>query len=307
MKNYILLSALILITMNFASAKVDLKTELDTNNILIGEHITISFIVTAPKQANPIWPILSDTARKIEIIKDFPADTILKENNILTLKKSYIVTSFDQGSFHLPPAIIRFAKSSDSLVATIPAMQFRTIKVDTAQPIKDIVGPMKQPITFMEILPYLLIILGVAAIVYFVLFFLKRYKPKPLAEKAFEPKIPAHLLALQQLRALEEKKLWQNAKVKQYYIELTEIIRSYIERRFNIFAMEMTSGEIKSALNSIDVDSALKNKFFTMLDNADLAKFAKYEPLPDENFASMKICEEFIDATKVTAINNGIS
>jgi hypothetical protein len=299
MKKYILLAAFILFSMNFASAKVDLKTELDTNNILIGEHITISFIVTAPKKVDIVWPILSDTAKKIEIIKDFPADTVSKENNLLVLKKNYTVTSFEKGSFALPPAIIRFAKSQDSLVARIPALQFRTIKVDTAKPIKDIVGPMSQPITFMEILPYILIVLGVGAIVYFVLFFLKRYKPKPLAEQSFEPKIPAHLLALQQLRALDEKKLWQNSKVKLYYVELTEIIRSYIERRFNINAMEMTSGEIKSAFDSIDVEPALKNKFFTMLDNADLAKFAKYEPLPDENYGSMKICEEFIDATKV--------
>lgn len=299
MKNYILLAALILITMNLASAKVNVKTELDTNNILIGEHITVSFIVTAPKKAGIVWPILSDTAKKIEILKDFPADTVSKDKNELVLKKSYAVTSFDKGSFTIPTAIIRFTTSPDSLVATIPTMQFRTIKVDTAKPIKDIVGPMSQPISFMEILPYILMVIAVGAIVYFVIFFLKRYKPKPLAEQSFEPKIPAHLLALQQLRALDEKKLWQNAKVKQYYIELTEIIRSYIERRFNIFAMEMTSGEIKSALDSIDAEPELKNKFFTMMDNADLAKFAKYEPLPDENYGSMKICEEFIEATKI--------
>jgi len=299
MKNYILLAALILITMNLASAKVDLKTELDTNNILIGEHVTVSFTVTAPKKAGVVWPILNDTAKKIEIIKDFPADTVSKEKNMLVLKKRYTVTSFDKGSFVLPPAIIRFAKSSDSLVATIPALQFRSIKVDTTKPIKDIVGPMSQPITFMELLPYILLVLGVGAVIYLVIFFLKRYKPKPLAEQSFEPKIPAHLLALQQLRALDEKKLWQTAKVKLYYIELTEIIRLYIERRFNINAMEMTSGEIKFALDSIDVEPELKNKFFTMLDNADLAKFAKYEPLPDENYGSMKICEEFIEATKI--------
>ncbi|MEI6090831.1 MAG: hypothetical protein WCR42_10295 [bacterium] len=299
MKKYILLAAFILFSMNFASAKVDLKTEVDTNNVLIGEHITVSLTVTAPKKAGIVWPILSDTAKKIEIIKDFPADTVSKEKNILVLKKNYTLTSFDKGTFALPPAIIRFVKSRDSLVAMIPALQFRTIKVDTTKPIKDIVGPMNQPITFMEILPYILIVLGIAALIYFVIFFLKRYKPKPLAEQSFEPKIPAHLLALQQLRALDEKKLWQNAKVKLYYIELTEIIRSYIEKRFNINAMEMTSGEIKFALNSIDVETTLKNKFFIMLDNADLAKFAKYEPLPDENYGSMKICEEFIDATKI--------
>jgi len=299
MKNYILLAALFVISMNFASAKVDLKTQVDTNNVLIGEHITVSFTVTAPKKAGIVWPVLSDTSSKIVVIKDFPADTVSKDKNELVLKKRYTITSFDQGNFTLPPAIIRFIKPSDSLVATLPVLQFRTIKVDTTKPLKDIVGPMSQPITFMEILPYILIVLGIGAIVYFVIFFLKRYKPKQITEQSFEPKIPAHLLALQQLRALDEKKLWQNSKVKLYYIELTEIIRSYLERRFNINAMEMTSGEIKYALDSIDVESNLKNKFFTMLDNADLAKFAKYEPLPDENYGSMKICEEFIDATKI--------
>ncbi len=299
MKKCIVLAALILSTMNIATAKVDIKTELDTNNILIGERITVSFLVTAPSKTGIVWPTLRDTSGKVEVIKDFPADTVSKDKGMLVLKKRYSLTSFDKGTFSVEPAVFTFTKNPDSIVANIPALQFRTVTVDTAKPIRDIVGPMSEPITFMEILPYLLIILGIGAIVYFVIFFMKRYKPKQIGEQAFEPKIPAHLLALQQLRALDEKKLWQTARVKQYYIELTEIIRSYIERRFNIFAMEMTSGEIKSALDSIDAEPALKNKFFTMLDNADLAKFAKYEPLPDENYSSMKICIEFIEATKL--------
>jgi hypothetical protein len=112
------------------------------------------------------------------------------------------------------------------------------------------------------------------------------------------PKIPAHITALEKLEKLKEQKLWQEGKIKLYYSSMTDILREYIENRFRIQAMEQTTDEILFGFRNAAVDEESKTKLKQVLTLADLVKFAKEQPLPDENETSLKNVYDFVNGTK---------
>jgi len=112
------------------------------------------------------------------------------------------------------------------------------------------------------------------------------------------PKRPPHETALEELKKLEGERLWQQGLVKQYHSRLTDIVRTYIEHRFGIIAMEMTTGEIMQSVRNMHFESTSAEKLSHILTLADMVKFAKLQPLPGENEMCMQHAYEFINATK---------
>lgn len=129
------------------------------------------------------------------------------------------------------------------------------------------------------------------------------YKKVVRKEKIFvkkeQPKEPAHIIAFKELDSLKEKKLWEKGRSKDFYTELTDIVRSYIENRYSIGAMEMTTEEIQSefANNSL-IDKDLSNELYATLLNADFVKFAKASTIDTENQAALKFAYDFVIKTK---------
>jgi hypothetical protein len=171
-----------------------------------------------------------------------------------------------------------------------------TVKVDTTQAIKPIIGPEKVPITFREMIPYILAGLLVVIIITGIVWYLrKRRKNQPVLQFIPKVTIPPHEMALQRLEALRGKKLWQSGKIKEYYTELTDIVRSYIETRYKVPALEQTSSEIIDSLSvSADFPGSLKPGLQIVLERADMVKFAKALPVATENERSMQEAVSFI-------------
>jgi hypothetical protein len=110
---------------------------------------------------------------------------------------------------------------------------------------------------------------------------------------------PAHEIALEALDQIKSKKLWQQGQVKEYHIAVSDTVRMYIEKRYNINAMEMTSDEILRSLRLIIADVQIKTKLSALLILSDMVKFAKEQPLPNEN----EMCwEQAVDFIKQTAL-----
>ena len=122
-------------------------------------------------------------------------------------------------------------------------------------------------------------------------------------DKTEDPKIPAHIFALEALKQLDREKVWQSGEVKLYYVRLTEILRKYIERRFFIDALEMTTGEIVEAMEKRKMSEEYIESVKNTLTLADLAKFAKHKPLPDEHANAMTKSVEFVELTKIVVRN----
>jgi hypothetical protein len=175
----------------------------------------------------------------------------------------------------------------------------RTVEVDTTRAIRDIRGPIQAPITFAELAPYLAGLAIIGLIIGLIWYYLWRKRMnKPLFPVITRSVGPPWQIALQSLTLLQEKKLWQSGKVKEYYSELTDILRQYLHQQFGIEAMEMTTSEILVSYDSAGLQADSRQIIENILVQADYAKFAKAIPQKSENELSMTSAIQFIEATK---------
>ncbi|HOZ29379.1 MAG TPA: hypothetical protein PLL66_00510 [Bacteroidales bacterium] len=135
----------------------------------------------------------------------------------------------------------------------------------------------------------------VAGLIYFFMFFKKNKKPIFFKVK---PKMPAHIIALEKLEQIRKEKIWSHGKIKEFHVQITDVIREYIENRFDIYAIEMTTSEIVEAINNTNCNETNKQKLQQILELADAVKFAKYQSLQNENDLSMSNSFDFVESTK---------
>lgn len=271
----------------------------DSNTIPIGGALGLHLEVRHPANVPIIWPPLTEALEGLEVTSR--ADSSLEQSaDGITERMTFVLTGFDSGTYYIPPLPFRYRTAEDTalkaaLTSAIP-ITVRNVPVDTSQDLRDIKPPLGVPITFAELLPYLLGLLGVLVIGYLVYYYMKKRK---LGEKLIPeaPPRPAHEVALEALRSLDAEKLWQRGKVKDYYSQLTDIVRTYIERRFRVIAMEMTTGEIMEGLKNTPVPAEAAGKLNDVLTRADFVKFAKYQPAENEHASSMAEAMAFVEAT----------
>ena len=301
---------LLLLSNEIFAQNYSASAQLDSNDILIGDQVNLTLLFSGDENIHAVFPSYCDTCIPgIEIVRRFPIDTLSKESGI-DLQQKGLITAFDSGTYILPPFLF-YGMDSTMLAQTEPLLlNVQTIPVDTTLAIKDIKEPLSAPLTLLEILPFIiiaLIIFGLFVGGFFLIRYLKnKKKPKNPFQKE-KPKLPAHVIALQDLDKLWNKKLCQSGHVKEHYSELTDIVRTYMENRWDIAAMEMVSPEIIEALVPLHLSTEIIKKLEQTLQLADMVKFAKGNPLPDENNASYKNIVDFVQMTKeekVTTQNN---
>lgn len=287
------------------SQDVAVTAKLDTNAMLIGDHVGVTLKYTGPAKSQVLWPFLPDTILgNITIIGRGKIDTVYTaDKQSVTYSQQLNFTCYDSGFYTIPSIPFKYRILPDTTsrmaVSTMMLLAVHTVKVDTTQAFKPIIGPLSVPVTFREMLPWILAGLAlVALIVGAVWYFKKRKKQEPVF--TLKPRIilSPHEQALQELEKLRIKKLWQSGRVKEYYSELTEIIRRYIENKYRLPALEQTSAEILDSLtgNAVCPPSVI-DKLGDLLILADMVKFAKTQPVATENEKSLADGIEFVYAT----------
>lgn len=283
------------------SQQNSVNASLDTSRLLIGDQTYYSIRLITARGTKVDWPVLRDSSvREMEVLRALAADTVKNEGDTIIRQARYLITSFDSGHHVIPEQRLVIYSASGSDTLTVPSVAFDVLSfpVDTTKDIFDIKAPYSAPVTFREILPYIGVLLGMAVLFFLVVYLIRRISKKKPIIPVRKPDIPAHVLALRQLDALKEEKLWQQGHVKEYYTRLTDIIRTYIEQRFSVPAMEQTSDEILRSLKGYLVDddptyAALSE----LLVLADLVKFAKALPLPNENESNILNAYLFVNHT----------
>ena len=145
----------------------------------------------------------------------------------------------------------------------------------------------------------LLFLLFYALVLLLIWLYLRKKYPHLLGEKeAQELLLPPHVVAIMELDRLKAEKIWKQGKNKKYYTELTDIIRKYIERRFQFNALEMTTDEILTLFKRDKSTQSVYQNLSQILQLADLVKFAKIEPLESENELSIINSYLFVNQTK---------
>lgn len=302
-------TCLIIISLTFLSWSfgqvATVSAKLDTNAMLIGDHVGLTLKFTGPAQTQVLWPFLPDTILgSITIIGRGKVDTVYTaDKKSVTLSQQLNITCYDSGFYTIPSIPFHYRILPDtagSVTGTsMMLLAVHTVKVDTTQAIKPIIGPMNVPISFREMLPWLLAALAVILLVILaVWYFNKRRKMEPVF--SLKPKIllSPHERALQEIEQLRMKKLWQSGRVKEYHSELTEILRRYIEDRFKVPALEQTSAEITGSLMThSECPEQELERLGNLLILADMVKFAKAQPLAAENETSLTEGIEFVNKT----------
>jgi hypothetical protein len=277
MKKQIFYILLFISTISLAQ-KPMVEATVDTTNIRIGEQFQLK--ISVAEIQNVIIPKIQ--LKGLEVIDSTRIDTI--KNSLI---RRYILTGFDSGAFYIPQQQI-FVKNqaflTDSLLVNVATIAIDTTKVKKF-PIKTI---KKEPYTFDDFKIYIYLILAILAIIGFWIYWFVVRKRKETEDAPTYRTLPPYEEAILRLTELDEKLLWQNNKVKEYYSELTEIVRGYIERELKVPALEKTTDEVlemikdfKSA-DSIETSKETIDRLKDLLREADLVKFAKSKPLAIE-------------------------
>ena len=298
--SFIIFGILLYSTSVFSNATNNsVKSKVDTNQIRIGEQFSLELNATANPNTELLFPILPDTFNHFEIVNRSKIDTI-PNSNPLTLRQRFTITNFDSGFFVLPPFPFlsrdRISNRTDTLTTEAILIGVKTIAIDTTKEIKEIKPVMDVPYPWREYLPY--IIGGLLLLGLLIYLAIRLAKKKSLPSIVPDPpKIPAHITAIENLKRIEEQKLWQNGQIKKYHSEVSDTIRTYIEHRFSIPAMEFTTYETLRGFGQTMINSEQKEKLRIILQTADLAKFAKSEPVSYENEQSMTLAIDFVMST----------
>lgn len=278
-----------------------IDVSIDSAAILIGEQTVLHLTVTAD-QDRPVQVIIpNDTLMAgVELLNLSKADSTQIENNRLVIKQDLLITSFDSALYLLPP--LKVIDGVDTVYSNQVALKVSTLPVNAENPEEyfDIKQVWKPPFVWVDYLPILLGILLVLLLAAAAWYGWKRWKEQKslIPFKKEEPKLPPHEQAIKELDAIREQKLWQQGLSKAYYTQITETLRRYIDGRFGINAMEMTSGEILDLIRQNDEAKPLYENLRQILSLADFVKFAKMNPLPDENDLSLANAYRFVEQTK---------
>jgi len=301
-KTFTFFLSLLISNLLYSQNKAELKVKIDSTDILIGDQINYNIDLKFQEDQKIAFPDLSEFfPEKIEIVKQSEIDTVFIDN-IVNLQKNVIITSFDTGYYKIPELKSYFKNNNklDSIVSEPMFFKVSSVKIDTTKAIKDIKAPIEAPVTFKEILPYLLI--GIAAIILLlvIIYIVRKIKRKEPILKINKPKEPPYIVAIRELTKLKNQKLWQDGKIKSFHTKLTDIIRTYLFDRYKVHTYERTSAEILQSLKISDFndDNSLK-LLQEMFYISDLVKFAKYLPIASDNEMCFDNAIEFIENTKL--------
>jgi len=306
MKTLILSVFLIISIIPFSAGQdVKISSSFDSTKIFIGDQIKFNVTIDQPSNLKLTIPALKDTlCKNIEIISGPHVDTTKSQNGRIKIIQKYLITSFDSGRYQIGPV---FAETKNegglkrfySDYSILEVMRVRIAPADTTAKIFDIIRPYKAPVTFGEMLPWIFIILLLGIIVWAIIRYLPKLRKSNAESSVFIPAEPAHVIAFRDLERLKSQELWQKGETKKYYTELTEILRRYLENRFRVYSLELTTSETLDAL----VKSGFKkngsyNDLKTVLTGADLVKFAKYNPVASENESHFQTAWNFVLTTR---------
>ncbi len=281
---------------------------LTPDTVMIGDHFLLRVEVEKDLLQVVDFPEYEGgkMGKEIEILAESAVDTVAREGRRITLRKEYLLTSFDEGYYGLGrfPVLYLDKNLADTLYSDSLYLTVNTFYIDTAtMSIHDIKEPIRAPLRGGEFLGYLALALCLGQVLFGIVYILWRrsLESRRAPRKKTPPAVPPHILAIRSLEQLQQEKLWQNNRHKMYYTRLTDIIRGYIEGRYGIDAPEMTSDEITAALRGIGLESRSYEQISRLLTTADYVKFAKYVPSVEDNEMSFHDAWYFVEDTKIIA------
>ena len=277
------------------------SASIDSTMLMLGDQTDLHLRVTQDAQERVEWPVFGETLQDgIEIVDKTIVDSITLPDGRVQLNQYLTLTSFKDSLFVIEP--VAFASGEDTFWTESMALNIvQPFEVDSTLAIMDIKDIERAPIWWWGIIRWILLAIGLlllaVGLYYLWRWYQRNRKPE---EEAINPELlrPADEVALEKLDEIKATKIWKDGKVKEYQTELTDVVREYIGRRFDVQSTEKTSDETLRAMKPL-IEKDLFGKLSKMLQLADLVKFAKWHTTPDENEQGLLTAYEFVNETKI--------
>jgi len=291
---------------NAASQEVSVQIQSSKSHYLTGEHAPVHIRANADRMLQISWPEFTDTiAQGLKILRREPVDTVTDPDGIAHYQLTFIVSAYDTGRYVIHPITVRYKPFGTNEIREASTSYLTlccsTISVEEGAGLRDIKGPMAIGWSVPEIV---LLVLAVLFILLLIWFLIRRFRRK-VREKTLQPdKTPVSAplapweIALQALQVLRGSSLLPDGHAKQYWVELSGILREYIHRGLGINAPELTTRQTTKRLSShAMVNPSLLANITTLLQLADMVKFAKALPSPEESLEMTNQAVAFIAGT----------
>ncbi|MDE6288735.1 MAG: hypothetical protein K2M00_08135 [Muribaculaceae bacterium] len=292
-----LLSAMTLVTATAAwAAPAKITASIDSTVVEMGSHAMITVNVVDPSHSGHVVDLPEDgtDAEAFDFVKVESDTTPTGYTYNLKIQAWY------PGVLTLAP--FKYATGIDTAESDVLTLKILPVEMDSTQQLNPMEGVVNMPSRWYDFIPgwSLWVLLGlaglalVAGIIYLWLLYRRTgsiipYKPKP---------VDPYAEAIEALKQLRSRRLAESGKEKEYYTALIDILRVYLYRRFAINAMEMSSTQILDSLRRNPETKGDQPRIKQILDLADIVKFAKVRPMPDDNIKSFNTVEQFVEATK---------
>jgi len=288
---------------HLAAQNITVTARIDSSTMWIGSQTKLSFEISQQPKQKVITPVFNDTiVGGLELVEPMKADTVKSPDGHLLVKQNYTVTSFNDSLIYIPP--YPFVANGDTVWSKSLSLKVvQPFVIDTtSSKIADIKSVFTPKFYWRGLLEKGAIGLAIILLIIALVIIIRRFiQKKPVfAPSTPEVILPPYEVAISKLNAIKQQKPWQQNRTKEYHTELTDVIREYIERTFDIPSLEMTSEEIVQHLNHLKFES--KSAYYALLQLlqlADLVKFAKWNPATDEHELSLSNAYLFVEETKI--------
>lgn len=285
------------------------SAQIDSTSIWVGDQTTLHLQATQEKTEQVQFPVYGEQLMDgIDVVEQTMQDTTVQADGRLCIRKDLTITSFNDSLFFIKPLPFTTPDGDTLFTESLSLNVIQPFEIDTAdQAITDIKDVYRPKIWWWGIIRWVLLGLLLAGAAVGGIF-LYRWWVRRKGEKTepVNPELlrPAHEVALEKLDAIKEAKIWQQGQHKEYHTNITDVIREYIARRFEVSSQEKTSDETLRELKPLMTEQRdLFNKLQKMLRLADMVKFAKWMPNPDENEISLHTAYQFVNETTVIEEN----
>lgn len=300
-----LIMAMMLLALPAMAGNTTISAKLDSTHVLMGKTIGLHISVVQDREVNGLMlNLVADTLNaKVEIADKGKADTTALDNNRLQINRDITLQAFDPGTYQLPAILYVVGgdtlRSKETLTLTVDS-----IKVDPQGKIKDFKPVAEAPFKLLDWVPDFISdywwawLAGLLLLAFGLYAYIKWYKKGINPLKPVKKRLPPYEEAMQALSNLKSRNLWQNGQEKEYYTTLTDILRVYIDRRFGINAVEMTSTQIMDKIRQNEDAHIAKEQLNNVLEIADFVKFANMHTLADDNEIAFQRAVNFVEQTK---------
>ena len=284
-----------------------ITSSVEPPQIAVGDRVRLAIQVQHDAAASVVWPEL-ENLESFEVLER-RVDAPLVEGGRVVSSAEFVLTAFELGDLEVPAVEIEVVDAGgDSMMlqTAAAAVAVASVGLDEGGDIRAIKGPLDIPLNALILLPWLAGILLLAGMAYWLWRRRGRREPGNILTPT-EPPRPAHELAYEAFRILEAERLPDRGEIKTFHVRASDIVRAYVEARFGVDALEMTTREVLDGLRVHDVEKAVLGDFRRLLERCDLVKFAKDRPALDRCREVIPQGRSLVDRTRlVVAAPEGV-